>query len=80
MVEMFSILKTSNHHLKTRDFPLVFKTEFSFTPKFETTLLFFMRFLNETRVALLLSMHKVCMTLVNVEINFKTAARFLTFT
>ena len=46
------------------------------------TLLFSMKFLNETRAVLLLSMHKVCMTLFtcNVEINFKTATRFLTFT
>ena len=44
------------------------------------TLLFSLKFLNETRAVLLLSMHKVCMTLFNVEINFKTATRFLTFT
>ena len=38
-----------------------------------------MRFLNETRVALLLSMHKVCMTLVNVEINFKNCCQISYF-
>ena len=38
------------------------------------------KFLNETKVELLLSMHKVWMAFVNVEINFKTVTRFLTFT
>ena len=42
------------------------------------TLLFPLKSLNESRAVLLLSMHKVCMTLINVEINFETAARFLT--
>ena len=40
-------------------------------------LLFSMNFLNETRVVLLLSMHNICMTLVNVEINLKLLPDFL---